>query len=109
MKPGRYPLTIYQGNPLDITITWRDKDGDLVDLSGCRAKLQIKQSPDGAILGYWEDGNGIELGGSAGTIRILIKETEKMTWENGVWRLVIEPEDGESLTLIEGPAEVIAG
>ena len=113
MITSKYPLTIRRGTVLDIAITWRDPDGNPVDLTGYKASLQIRRSPeDAAILEDWTDGPGgeISLGGKSGTIQLRIPAniTKAMGWQEGIYDLVLgtEYESEEPIRLLEGTAKV---
>ena len=72
MNPGKFNLNCPQGSTFSRTIVYR-LDSSPVDLTGYEANLQVREfhySKDFIIDLY--DGNGITLGGSAGTIDILI-------------------------------------
>lgn len=105
MKPFTYPLIIHRGKRLDFTMTWRDKDGEPVDLTGCHAKLYSDSLPELSD----EPGKGITLGGEEGTIRILVTPTATKSFDEieDTYELIIEAEDDESVLLLEGPVEVV--
>lgn len=72
MTPGKLNLTCPQGSTFDKTLTYKI-DNSAVNLTGYDARLQVRE------YHYSEDpvvslvsGSGITLGGSAGTIDILL-------------------------------------
>lgn len=78
-KPGNYDLSIYKGQTLDITFTWRDSAGALVDLTGYTAKMQVRSAPGGTQYAELLSTGGtpaITLGGAAGTIRLQVSATD---------------------------------
>ena len=110
MKPANYPLKISRGKPLDITVTWRDADGNPIDLTGYKASLQIRRSAEDAdSLEDWVDGPGgeITLGGKSGTVTVQLAgtATKDMTWEAGVYDLVVGKGE-KAIPLLLGKAEV---
>lgn len=44
MSAGIYNLEILQGETFEKRITWKDQSGNVVDLSGYSAKMQIRNS-----------------------------------------------------------------
>ena len=67
-------LTIEQGATFDITLTWKDENDVLIDLTGYSARMQIRSTISAAAsLHELTDSNGgIVLGDAAGTIQLLI-------------------------------------
>jgi len=101
MKPFKYPLVIQKGKRLDVTMTWRDKDGDPVDLANCHARLTSDSLPELSD----EPGGGITLGDE---IRIVIPQTATKSFDEikDEYELWIETEDEEQILLVEGPVEI---
>ena len=50
MSAGIYNLEILQGETFEKRITWKDKSGNVVDLSGYSAKMQIRNSKSQTAL-----------------------------------------------------------
>lgn len=44
MTPGIYNMTIYQGTTHHLVIAFKDSNRDVVDLTGCTARMQIRES-----------------------------------------------------------------
>lgn len=75
---GTYNFTADQGATLDRTLTWRDSNNALVNLSGYTARMQLRttiDAPTAAVTLTTENGK-ITLGGSAGTIRLQMTAAE---------------------------------
>lgn len=103
MTPGKLNLTCPQGSTFSKTLTYKI-DNSAVDLTGYDARLQVRE------FHYSEDpvinlvsGNGITLGGSAGTIDILLSasETEELNAGNYVYDLELVV-SGTVTRLVEG-------
>jgi len=106
MKPGNYPLIIETKGKLDLTITWRDRDGHLVDLTGCHAQARLLNST-GASIATLTDLTG-EITLRDGSIRLLVSPDSSvaLNWLFiSRWELIIELQNGEPVTLLEGPVE----
>lgn len=100
LTPGVYDLTVYQGATFDFRFTWQTQDEidpevwNPVDLSGCTARLHIR--PKAGSLTLYHDATtengGITLGGTAGTVDLLItdEDTALLTFKSGVYDLEIE-------------------
>lgn len=68
---ARYDFTIDQGSYWTRLITWKDADGDPIDLTGYTARLQWrKRYEDDAVLEITTENGGITLGGVDGTIQL---------------------------------------
>jgi hypothetical protein len=69
-EPGVYSPNTYKGETFTRIATWRDANGDLVDLTGYVAKLTISAAPVGSTnpVLTLSSGDGLTLGGGAGTI-----------------------------------------
>lgn len=73
MAAGIYDITIEQGANLSLPLTWKDGNGDPVDITGYSARMQIRENfdSDDFIVSLTSDaGGGIMLGGAAGTVTI---------------------------------------
>lgn len=109
MTAGRYNFTIEQGTKFTKVITWTDSTGALVNLTGYTAELHIVDSElDTSIITVTTtadtNGNVITLGGSAGTISILIKTvtTTTFTFSDAKYYLEMIDTTGEVSRLIQG-------
>jgi hypothetical protein len=71
LDPGKYNATIWCGATWERTFTWR-VDGTLVNWTGYTAKLQVKQYLNDTSVLTLTSGSGITLGGSAGTIAVVM-------------------------------------
>lgn len=95
MAAGTLNLVIEIGASYDRTLTLRDPAGALVNLTGCTAAADIRESSrDGAgVLCSLTSGNGrLVLGGSAGTIRLVLDEEATVAMEGSstaVWDLFV--------------------
>lgn len=102
--PAVYNLTMYQGASFDYTFTWKI-DNAAVNLTGYMARMQARrnyQSED--VVLDLEDGNGITLGGSAGTIIVEVdaEDTAEIDAANYVYDLELESPGGEVYRLLQG-------
>jgi hypothetical protein len=78
MTPGKYNIICPQGATFSKTLTWKIDDVP-VNLTGYTARMQAKdkhKSTCAPILNVTTENGGITLGGSAGTIDILISAEE---------------------------------
>ena|SRR6478752_1316452 len=111
MSAGRYNLQIGQGKLYDKTFTWKINDA-LVNLTGYSAKLRLYTSSQPNILTLTTTldglGNGIILGGSAGTVRIVIKtaKTTTFSFSKASYELELTQPDGEDVPFLIGGAYV---
>jgi hypothetical protein len=73
MALSTYDISADQGSDLDTLITYTNDVGTLINLTGCSARMQVRQFAGSSkpVLNLTSS-SGITLGGAAGTIRILI-------------------------------------
>jgi hypothetical protein len=115
MQPGLWNPTLLQGADFDYTITWLVDDSesaDPVDLTGWTARMKVKDKGDlGAALASidpWLEitsGDGITLGGVAGTIRLFVSASDTAMLGKPVSKLLYDLElvDGSTVVrLLEG-------
>jgi hypothetical protein len=73
MAAGWYNFTIEQGATVDFELTYKDSNGDVVDLSKYTARMQVKNAKGGnqtyitLSSTLANDGTGLNMSGSAGT------------------------------------------
>lgn len=104
MTPGRLNFTCPQGSTFRRTLTYKIDDNP-VNLTGYSARLQVRETHDSTdYIVFLENGNGITLGASAGTIDILIADTITKDFITGdhVYDLEVESSGGITDRLIEG-------
>jgi hypothetical protein len=116
-RPAKYALTVNQGATFRFQGTWLDENGDPENLTGCTASLVITKrerdrSPnpgaETATLLTLTTGDGITLGGVAGTIEIEMDDetTAALDWDKhraqGVYDLYITFGSGDVVRLMEG-------
>src|SRR5210317_1685007 len=75
MTPGKLKLLCPQGSTFSRTLTYK-VDSTPVDLTGYEARLQVREYhySDDFVISL-TDTSGITLGGSAGTIDVLVDAT----------------------------------
>lgn len=94
MAAGKLTLALEVGASYDRTATLR-RGGVLVDLTGCTATAAIRSSDrDDAttLLALTTENGRIELGGAAGTLRLLLSEDDTLLLEgvrSAVWDLFV--------------------
>lgn len=73
MSAGTYNIQADQGATYSQTFTLRDSAGDLVDLTGFTARMQVRATYESAsaLLDLTTSNGGITLGGALGTIILL--------------------------------------
>lgn len=103
MTPGKLNLTCPQGSTFDKTLTYKIDDS-AVNLTGYDARLQVREFhySDDAVISL-SAGSGITLGGSAGTIQVLLdaSTTEDLNPGNYVYDLELVV-SGTVTRLVEG-------
>lgn len=106
---GHYDLTVEQGATFTVTLTWT-VDGSPVDLTGYDARAQVRSMVTSAsTLVDLTVGDGITLGGAAGTIALAISATDTAALPApfaGVWDLEVESGAGVVTRLLAGAVTV---
>lgn len=105
MPAGKYTLRIEQGAYCARSLTYKDADGVPVDLTGCTARMQIRDYIEDAEvkLSISTESGNITLGGTAGTIdiEILTAQTALLTTD-GYYDLELILPSGEVERILQG-------
>ena len=117
---NQYNIVVEQGATFSLTITYKDSDGEVIDLTNTDARMEIRQeyTSESALVtltsaaGGSGNTSGIALGGVAGTIVVVISDalTGALTAPaTNVYDLELVTADGAVTRLIEGKATVSPG
>jgi len=119
---NQYNIVVEQGATFKLTITYKDSEGDPIDLTNTDARMEIRQEytssaplvtiDNSEVGGGTANISGILMGGAAGTIVIIISETETKALTapaTNVYDLELISQDGAITRLIEGKATVSPG
>lgn len=107
MAAANYDLYIEQGATFTLSLIWKDDEGTPIDITGYVARMQIRQNYDTEPVISLTDGDGIVLGGVAGTIDITITDEQTTDIEiiRGKYDLELELA-GVVTRLIQGQVEI---
>lgn len=107
MTPGKLNLVCPQGSTFSRTLTYSINSSP-VNLTGYQARLQIREyhySDD--FIASLTEASGITLGGSAGTIDIVIAASTTQNFAPGTYVYDLELVNGSEVTrLVEGKFSV---
>lgn len=108
---GHKDLTIDQGETYELVVTYKDSDGELVNLAGYDAKMQIRDGSDWSLVLDIEQpvGGGIVLGGAAGTVTATIPAATTMVMPEAevlAYDLQVIAPNGNVTFLSEGSVRV---
>lgn len=111
MAAAKLKLLIEQGATFRKTLTWKSGTPLVpVDLTGCTARMQFREEIASAepLITLTTENNGIVLGGTAGTIELVITATATaaITWTEAVYDLEIVFASGDVWRLVYGPVTV---
>lgn len=105
LTPGRVNFLCPQGSTFRKTVTYKIDDVP-VNLTGYSSRLKVRETvyDTDIIVSLATSGSGITLGGSAGTIDLLIDDDVTAEFPAGNWVYDLEIESGSGITdrLIEG-------
>jgi hypothetical protein len=91
MTAGAYDFIIEQGSTFTRTITWKDANDSLVDLTSYTARMHLRRSADEpkTLIELTTENGRITLGGSDGTIVLSISasDTASLSPITGVYDL----------------------
>jgi hypothetical protein len=119
MAAGTYDLQIEAGATCRRVLTWLTGSPPVaVDLTGYTAHAQLRDTSRTAVVDLTV-GSGLTLGGSAGTITLLITATQTAALQQasqplleprrvGSWDLKLTAPDGTVIRLLEGAILVSA-
>ena len=107
--PVHFQIDTYSRWAVTMTLYLTSAKTTTKDLSGYTAAMDIrrKQSDSSALIALATGGSGITLGGDAGTITLVLTDTQTAasTPGPGVWDLELIDGDGQNTRLIEGTCE----
>ena len=111
MAAAKLKLVIEQGSTFRKVLTWKaGTPAVAVDLTGATARMQIRSEITAATpyITLTTENGGISLGGTAGTITLVITPTATaaITWTTGVFDLEIVFSPTEVRRLVYGPVTV---
>ena len=109
INPGNYDLLCPQGVTFDKTFTWSN-GGTAVNLTGYTAALQVRSAYDAdTALISLTSGSGITLGGTAGTIAVVISAAVTGAVDAGSYAWDLELYSGSTTTRLLQGAFVVSG
>lgn len=103
-RPGNWNVRSRTNDTWRTVVTWQP-GGVTADLTGATAKLQVRATPSGtALLTAATGGGGITLGGTAGTVTVVIPRTTLDDLAPGVyvWDLVVTDSTGADHCILAG-------
>jgi hypothetical protein len=108
MPAGNYDIYIEQGATLSLPIIWKDSDGNVINITGYTARMQVRQTrPSTTVLLSATTENGkLVIDGSNGKVTISLSATAAITWLTGVYDLELASPGGVVTRLIEGSVTV---
>lgn len=110
MTPAEYTLALHQGTAFDWAMTWRDDNGDVIDLSGSEALFQIRRrtpsrdpvgerSTSSATITLSDSTPNIVVHFTSDFLRDLPSDNVPQMWDYGL-KLI---QSGVTQTLLQGP------
>ena len=120
MIPGQLNLPVQQGDTYKLTLTWNNPPVGTaspvpVDLTGCVANMQVRQNYGEPVLlalsssALTTNGSGLTLGGTAGTIVLLINPLDTQVLQSGIYDIEVQFPDGSIQTPVGGSLSVNPG
>lgn len=105
MKPGRFNLSLVQGDSFQLAPSWKI-NGSYVNVTGFSADMQVRQAVTStSIIVELSSANGrITVGGIDGTftLDLTAAETTEIPAGNYLYDLDVTSPDGDVYTLLSG-------
>jgi hypothetical protein len=77
MGAGIYHIKMDQGSTFSLVLTYKDSGGNVIDLSGYTARMQMRRNhQDDSLIDLTTENGRIALGGVAGTVTLTIAATD---------------------------------
>lgn len=105
MAAGSYNIVCDQGATFSLALTYKDGNNDPINLTGCTARMQVRQRFDsGSTILSLTNTSGLALGTTNGRIVITISATATAALEPGdfIYDLEIQSADTAVTRIIQG-------
>ena len=105
IRAGRYDFVIQQGAKFQRNLTYKDSTGNVIDLSGYSARMEIREDHEADSIIGLSTGNGrIVLGGALGTIQLNLTSAETLSLDFDVaeYDLFLVSPAGEETMILSG-------
>lgn len=110
MTAGNYDITIEAGATFRLSLTWKDDNGDVIDLTGFSARMQVRETyeSEAAILSLTSADGDIQLGDALGTIVVTAEAsvTEKISCASAVYDIELQSGSGVVTRLLQGSVAI---
>jgi hypothetical protein len=109
MTATKHNIIVESGATFNLTLLWKDDQGDPIDLTGCTGRMQIRQKVDSDeyYVSLTTEDDTIVLGGVDGTVSIKIPSTEtEKVLTSGVYDLEIVLSNNDVTRLLYGNVEL---
>jgi hypothetical protein len=110
IAPGIVNLTFAQGSTWKLSLTYTNADALPIDLTNYSARMQARTFYDSPVAALsLTSGAGITLGGTAGTVDLLVDAVTTAQIDSGtyVYDLEVESQSGEVVKIIAGGLTVL--
>lgn len=100
---GKHDFTIEQGVRFTKVVTWKTSSNAAVDLTGMTGRMQIR-TRDGDPIKTLADGSGLTLGGTAGTVTLVMTdaETKALNFDTAIYDIEISQSGQVIKRLLKG-------
>jgi hypothetical protein len=110
ITPGAYDITCFQGADFDQQFVV-SQGGTALNWTGFTARMQVREAADATatLLNLNTNGSGITLGGTAGTINLVVTSTQSAAIPSGSFAYDLElVSSGNQVTrLLQGSFNVV--
>lgn len=103
---GTKNFEVDQNTTFSFIVDYLDKDGLPINLTGCSAKLQVRDTKGGSKLAFTlsSPSNGITIDGTAGkiTVKMTPAQTNKLFYPKSSYDLMLTDTNTNKIKLVEG-------
>jgi hypothetical protein len=95
----------FEGDTLEMSFTWKDSAGDVIDISAYTAAMDIKSSVnDATSLLTLTNGSGITLAATSPNLLVVVSDTQTAALGKGkyVYDIELTEPSGKVNTLVSG-------
>jgi len=107
MTPASHDITIRRDRDFSLTLTFKDSDGTVIDLTGYSAKAQVRPTKDSSTL--WVTMTAT-ITAEDGEIELTLTDAQTLALDDdyvkGWWDLVLTNPSGLRQSYVEGTATI---
>lgn len=105
----KYNIRIKRGSSYQLSITFKDRSGNLIDLTGCTATARFRRSLQDVAPITFTTAFTVPRSSGEFTLSLSTAQTQSLPIGSGIWDVVVAFPDGLTWSPLEGAAIVTGG